>query len=54
METRDATHTDSSGTYVLRELLRDVPLSTDEEGVVAHITCVDAWNGNLYLSLIHI
>ncbi|KAK4633367.1 Transforming growth factor-beta receptor-associated protein 1 [Fulvia fulva] len=37
------------GSYTLRELIRDVPLSTDEDGVQAHITCVDAWNGNLYI-----
>ena len=38
----------SSGTYALRDLISDIPLSTggDEQ---AHITCVDAWNGNLYI-----
>ena len=37
----------SSGTYTLRELIKDIPLSTDSGE--AHITCVDAWNGNLYI-----
>ena len=39
----------NTSTYVLRELIRDVPLSEDEDGRRAHITCVDAWNGNLYI-----
>lgn len=39
----------SPGSYTLHELIRDVPLSTDDDGVQAHITCVDAWNGNLYI-----
>lgn len=38
-----------SGTYVLRDLITGVPLSTDDEGVRARITCVDSWNGNLYI-----
>lgn len=37
------------GSYSLRELIRDVPLSTDDDGNRAHITCVDTWNGNLYI-----
>ena len=37
----------SAGTYVLRELIKDVPLSTDDGE--AHITCVDTWNGNVYI-----
>ncbi|KAF2158662.1 hypothetical protein M409DRAFT_30826 [Zasmidium cellare ATCC 36951] len=37
------------GSYSLRELIRDVPLSTDDDGVRAHITCADTWNGNLYI-----
>ena len=55
MEARDASAADddsqdgSSGTYTLRELIKDVPLSTDEDGSQAHITCVDAWNDNLYI-----
>ena len=39
----------SPGSFVLRELIRDIPLPTDENGVRAHITCVDTWNGNLYI-----
>lgn len=39
----------SPGSYSLRELIRDVPLTTDDNGTRAHITCVDAWNGNLYI-----
>lgn len=38
-----------AGSYTLREIIRDVPLSQDEDGVQAYITCVDAWNGNLYI-----
>lgn len=30
----------SDGAYVLRELIRDVPLSEDEN---VYITCVEAW-----------
>lgn len=37
------------GCYSLRELIRGVPLSTDEDGAQAHITCIDAWNRNLYI-----
>ncbi|KAI7209319.1 hypothetical protein KC365_g15728, partial [Hortaea werneckii] len=40
---------DPPGPYVLRDLIRDVPLGTQDDGTVAHITCVDAWNGNLYI-----
>ncbi|KAK3615357.1 hypothetical protein LTR56_026640 [Elasticomyces elasticus] len=39
----------TSGAYVLRELIRDVPLGEHEDGSKAHITCVDTWNGNLYI-----
>lgn len=39
----------SPGSYSLRELIRDVPLTTDDTGKRAHITCVDAWSGNLYI-----
>ena len=42
-------HGGSSGSYVLRELIKDIPLSTDEDGTQAYITCVDSWNGNLYI-----
>ncbi|KAF7187629.1 Transforming growth factor-beta receptor-associated protein 1 [Pseudocercospora fuligena] len=47
--TTSITEDGTPGCYTLREIIRDVPLSTDEEGVQAHITCVDAWNGNLYI-----
>lgn len=40
---------DSSGAYVLRELIRDVPLSADGEDKDVYITCVEAWEGNLYI-----
>ncbi|KAI6898503.1 hypothetical protein KC335_g14464, partial [Hortaea werneckii] len=57
MEVQPASHAaapgpppaDPSGPYVLRDLIRDVPLGTQDDGTVAHITCVDAWNGNLYI-----
>lgn len=39
----------ASGTYVLWELIKDIPLSSDDSSEKAHITCVDAWNGNLYI-----
>ncbi|KAI7140878.1 hypothetical protein KC352_g29501, partial [Hortaea werneckii] len=45
----DPTPADPPGPYVLRHLIRDVPLATQDDGTVAHITCVDAWNGNLYI-----
>ncbi|WPH03512.1 Hypothetical protein R9X50_00639200 [Acrodontium crateriforme] len=38
----------SSGTYLLRELITSVPVQGDDDSE-AHITCVDAWNGNLYI-----
>ncbi|KAK8194277.1 hypothetical protein M8818_007465 [Zalaria obscura] len=37
------------GPYVLRELISEVPLSADGEGGDIHITCVDAWEGNIYI-----
>lgn len=37
----------SSGPYTLRELIKDIPLPSDDGE--AHITCVDAWNENLYI-----
>lgn len=40
---------DSVGTYVLRELIKDIPLTQHDDGTKAYITCVDAWNGNLYV-----
>ncbi|KAK5684856.1 hypothetical protein LTS10_002931 [Elasticomyces elasticus] len=39
----------TSGAYVLRELIDNVPLGEHEDGSRAHITCVDTWNGNLYI-----
>lgn len=55
MEVRDDTraasgqYCDPVGTYVLRELIKDIPLTENDDGTKAHITCVDAWNGNLYV-----
>lgn len=40
---------DSDGAYVLRDLINDVPLSADGEDSDVYITCVDTWNGNLYI-----
>jgi vacuolar protein sorting-associated protein 3 len=40
---------DGSGPYILRDLIKDIPLAEQEDGQRAHITCVDAWNGNLYV-----
>jgi hypothetical protein len=37
------------GAYVLRDLISDIPLSADGEDSDVYITCVDAWNGNLYI-----
>lgn len=39
----------SSETYVLRELIREIPLSEQDDGTKSYITCVDAWDGNLYV-----
>ncbi|KAK5134499.1 hypothetical protein LTR08_006416 [Meristemomyces frigidus] len=44
----DADASTGTGTYVLRDLIRDIPLAQDD-GTNAHITCVDAWRGNLYV-----
>jgi len=57
MEAREGSHEaanteaddGSPGTYVLRELIRDIPLTENDDGSRSHITCVDAWNGNLYI-----
>lgn len=38
-----------SGPYVLRDLIKDVPLSADGDDSNVRITCVDSWNGNLYI-----
>jgi hypothetical protein len=40
---------ESDGAYVLRDLINNVPLSADGEDTNVYITCVDAWNGNLYI-----
>ena len=45
----DSSADGSTGAYVLRDLIRDVPLSADGEDSSVYITCVDAWNGNLYI-----
>ena len=52
MEARESSMTTSgdaeSGTYVLRDLISDIPLQGEHEEQV-YITCVDAWNGNVYI-----
>lgn len=37
------------GAYTIRDLITDIPLSTDDTNANAYITCVDFWNGNLYI-----
>lgn len=39
----------STGSYVLRPLVQDIPLSTDEHTADARITCVELCNENLYI-----
>ncbi|KAF2148401.1 hypothetical protein K461DRAFT_271906 [Myriangium duriaei CBS 260.36] len=39
----------SDSPYAFQDLLRDVPLSADDEGNKPQITCVDFWDGNLYV-----
>ncbi|KAI5242571.1 hypothetical protein E4T42_07655 [Aureobasidium subglaciale] len=40
----------NDGAYVLRDLMRNAPLSPDgEDEHDVYITCVDAWDGNLYI-----
>lgn len=43
----------NNGAYVLRELIRQVPLSADGDDENIHITCVEAWGmlHHLYVSL---
>lgn len=43
----------NNGAYVLRELIRQVPLSADGEDENIHITCVEAWGilNDLYIYL---
>ncbi|EAS32172.1 TGF beta receptor associated protein 1 [Coccidioides immitis RS] len=38
-----------TGPYVLRQLVDNVPVSTEQGDEGAHITCVEYWNGNLYV-----
>ncbi|KAK3725357.1 hypothetical protein LTR37_000327 [Vermiconidia calcicola] len=38
----------STGAYTLRDLISDIPLAADGDEQ-ARISCVDAWNGNLYI-----
>ncbi|KAK3716982.1 hypothetical protein LTR37_006037 [Vermiconidia calcicola] len=38
----------STGAYTLRDLISEIPLAADGDEQ-ARITCVDAWNGNLYI-----
>ncbi|PPJ55032.1 hypothetical protein CBER1_01454 [Cercospora berteroae] len=42
----------SPGAYTTRELIRDIPLIGDD-GTTGYITCVDTWNGNLYIGTSH-
>ncbi|KAF2034110.1 hypothetical protein EK21DRAFT_57430 [Setomelanomma holmii] len=37
------------GPYILRKLASDLPLSADGDAADARITCVEVWNGNLYV-----
>ncbi|KAH7389919.1 hypothetical protein BKA66DRAFT_526746 [Pyrenochaeta sp. MPI-SDFR-AT-0127] len=37
------------GPYILRKLVSDLPLSADGDSADARITCVEVWNGNLYV-----
>ena len=47
-QTTSTTEDGSPGSYTTRELIRDIPL-TSEDGTRGYITCVDTWNGNLYI-----
>ncbi|KAF2843733.1 hypothetical protein M501DRAFT_914795, partial [Patellaria atrata CBS 101060] len=38
-----------SGSYILRSLVEDVPLSADGQATDVRITCVELWNENLYI-----
>lgn len=40
---------DITGPYTTREIIRDIPLGEHDDGTRARITCVDTWNGNLYI-----
>lgn len=37
------------GAYILRKLVSDLPLSADGQPSDVRITCVEVWNGNLYV-----
>ncbi|CBX99684.1 similar to TGF beta receptor associated protein 1 [Plenodomus lingam JN3] len=37
------------GPYLLRKLVSDLPLSADADASQVHISCVEVWNGNLYV-----
>lgn len=39
----------STGSYVLRPLVQDIPLSTEEHTAEVRITCVELCDGNLYI-----
>ena len=39
----------SNGTWVLRNLLNNISLSVEDDESNVHITCVDFWDGNLYI-----
>jgi len=40
---------DNNGAYVLRDLMRDVPLSEHGDNKDIYITCVEAWGASLLL-----
>ncbi|KAH7406963.1 hypothetical protein DE146DRAFT_714389 [Phaeosphaeria sp. MPI-PUGE-AT-0046c] len=37
------------GSFILRKLVADLPLSADGDATDVRITCVEVWNGNLYV-----
>ncbi|EAT90224.2 hypothetical protein SNOG_02012 [Parastagonospora nodorum SN15] len=37
------------GPFILRKLVSDLPLSADGDAADVRITCVEVWNGNLYV-----
>ena len=46
----DFSQVSSSGTFILRSLLEGISLSDDDDGDVSiSITCVEYWEGNLYI-----
>lgn len=54
MEVQDGAATNdtpdlASGIYVLRDLIKDITLSSEGDTTPAQITCVDVWNGNVYI-----